>query len=115
MPLTTQPPLPVIIITPVLQEQYASQTARIACYFPNQDLLWNGPALNSSTANERVTIMNGVGESVLNINNLVEEDEGQYYCSYGVVESEQSTLLIHRKELILPHVMSSNDRRVQYS
>ena len=91
------------IIIPAIQEQFAQQVVSISCHFsfcPDQYLSWNGTALGSPTASERVTIMTGSSESVLTISSLMEEDEGQYYCSCNGVQSALSILVVHRKELI---------------
>lgn len=92
------------VVTPSIQELYASHTASISCYFifcPVQYLSWNGTALHSPTASERVVIVNEDRQSVLVINYLLEEDEGQYYCSCNGLPSALSALLVHRESLCI--------------
>ncbi len=74
---------------------------RITCYYTRalcpENPRWSGPALNIAN-HTRITYERGT-VSVLIIDPVQEEDEGQYHCSCGQTDSRPSSLSVFRKLL----------------
>ena len=90
-----------LTVVPTQQIQFASSVVTIGCYYipplcpEGPD--WHGPAVGSG--HTRIIIDVRVGESLLRIESVQEEDEGTYYCVCGSDSSITSSLIVNRKLL----------------
>lgn len=87
------------MISPTDLTKFASDSAKFECHFDScAGLRWNGPATDLP-AHYTITTESSQFKSVLTINNLTENDEGQYFCTCNGRNSSQADLIVHRKSV----------------
>lgn len=85
--------------------QYSGRSASIACHFAGcEGMDWKmvqSPVDVFINSSAHYDITRAVRKSVLTIHNLVEADQGQYYCICDGKSSVTSNLIVNRKYFII--------------
>lgn len=88
------------MISPTEQAKFASESAEFECHFDScAGLLWEGPAITLGVPEHYTITTKDSYSAVLTINDLSEDDEGQYSCTCDGLTSTQADLIVHRESI----------------